>query len=408
MKTIKQIITEELNNFETRKNYNKFPLSALVIQARKFKDFEDFDTFFSINIYHGYYWHWTNNPDFRISNTTAPRDMSSMGSGGGGVNKGAIMLTSDMNYWDAHYNQHEKGKITRPYAVLFDASDVDPRYLKQISRGFGNEIYLFPAQALKLKQLGVYNRNTAKAIERRMHAVIPHSKAELLELWQSARKNPDNDNPISSNNNNLVREELQNISLSPDVLATSGLNTKLVYLSIDRSYACAYANGQTSAAHAYRFPIKSGVLFYICLSEDTQHFGGDVWISGFKTDIITGLENYLQEPNETLDPTTQHFLDACQYELDNMTPEGINTVLNYLRADNLSIISPLDWSDLQEREQGYSEVCVKQITADEIIKVEVYQNGEIVKTIKGNNNGSSCEVPFYHGSPLAYWQNLLK
>jgi hypothetical protein len=71
------------------------------------------------------------------------------------------------------------------------------------------------------------------------------------------------------------------------------------------------------------------------------------------------------------------------------------------------MISPLAWSDLQVREQGYSEVCVKQITANEIIKIEIYQNGEIVKKIKGNYN-NNCEIPFYHGSPLAYWQHLLK
>jgi hypothetical protein len=205
----------------------------------------------------------------------------------------------------------------------------------------------------------------------------------------------------------IINEELQNITLNPNIARSSGLSTKLVYLSIDKSYAMAYANGQTNAAHAYRFPIKNGVLFYICLPEDAEHFGGDVWISGFKNDVIEGLESYLESPDEQLETTTEHFLDAAQYDIEAMSSDQIKSLLNLLRVDNLSMISPLSWSDLQEREQGYSEVCVKQITPNEIIKVEVYQNGELVKTIKGNNK-HNCEIPFYHGSPLTYWQNLLK
>jgi hypothetical protein len=205
----------------------------------------------------------------------------------------------------------------------------------------------------------------------------------------------------------IIKEELENINLEPNMARSSGLSTKLVYLSIEKSYAMAYANGQTSAAHVYRFPIKDGVLFYICLPEDAEHFGGDVWISGFKNDIIEGLENYMEEPDESLDSTTQHFLDAAQYDIETMSTDQIKRLTNLLREDNLSMISPLAWSDLQVREQGYSEVCVKQITANEIIKIEIYQNGEIVKKIKGNYN-NNCEIPFYHGSPLAYWQHLLK
>jgi hypothetical protein len=205
----------------------------------------------------------------------------------------------------------------------------------------------------------------------------------------------------------IINEELENLTLNSNIARSSGLSTKLVYLSVDRSYANAYANGQTSAAHVYRFPIKNGVLFYICLPEDAEHYGGDVWISGFKDDIISGLENYLLDPDETLETTTEHFLDAAQYDIESMGSDEIKRIIDNLKADNLSMISPLAWSDLQEREQGYSEVCVKKITPKEIIKVEVYQNGEIIKIIKGNYN-YECEIPFYHGSPLAYWQHLLK
>lgn len=205
----------------------------------------------------------------------------------------------------------------------------------------------------------------------------------------------------------IIKEELKNLTLNPNISRSSGLSTKLVYLSIDKSYANAYANGETSAAHVYKFPINNGVLFYICLPEDTEHYGGDVWTSGFKNDIIEGLTSYLLDPDEHLESTTEHFLDAAQYDIESMGSDEIKHLINNLKANNLSMISPLNWSELQEREQGYSEVCVKQITPEEIIKVEVYQNGRIVKTIKGNYS-HECEIPFYHGSPLTYWQHLLK
>lgn len=51
--------------------------------------------------------------------------------------------------------------------------------------GFGNEIYLYPEQAKQLKQINIYKRDTAKAIERRMHAMIPHTEEELYKLWKS-------------------------------------------------------------------------------------------------------------------------------------------------------------------------------------------------------------------------------
>jgi hypothetical protein len=118
--------------------------------------------------------------------------MSSMSAGNSGINKGAVMLTSDLDYWDAHYNidpNTDKRNVKRPYAVLFDAADIDPKYLKQVSRGFGNEIYLFPDKAKQLKQIGVYDIKYAKAIERKFYAMIPQSEKELYKLWVFANNN---------------------------------------------------------------------------------------------------------------------------------------------------------------------------------------------------------------------------
>ena len=177
-------LMENMNNA----NYSKFPLNALIKQAKKFADFKEFSSFYSIDIYHGYYWHLTDNPEFKISNTTGPRDMSSMSRGGVSEN-GAIMLTSDLAYWDEHYNtssSSSKRDIKRNYVVLFDASSINPKFLKQVGRGFGNEIYLDKNTASKLKHIGVYNLKYAKQLERKFDNTIPNTEEELKELWSHA------------------------------------------------------------------------------------------------------------------------------------------------------------------------------------------------------------------------------
>lgn len=161
---------------------NKFPISALIKQAKKFKTFKEFEYFYIRDIYHGYYWHLTKNPDFKISSEIGPRDMSSLSSGGQGE-PGALMMTSHFEYWNDYYNGEQ---ITRPYAVLLDASDIDPPHLKQVSRGFGNEVYLHASDAKKLKIIGVYNIKYAKQLERKFENIVPQSEKELYNLWKTA------------------------------------------------------------------------------------------------------------------------------------------------------------------------------------------------------------------------------
>ncbi len=169
-------------------NYNKFPLSALVKQSRNFGNFKEFSSFYSLDIYHGYYWHLTDNPDFVISSEGGPRDMSSMSKGTVSEN-GAIMLTSDLAYWDEYYNTDyntQKKNVKRNYVALFDASDIAPIHLKQVDRGFGNEVYLSAPIAKNLKQIGVYNLKYAKALDRKFHNMIPQSEKALLDIWNYA------------------------------------------------------------------------------------------------------------------------------------------------------------------------------------------------------------------------------
>lgn len=63
-------------------NYNRFPLNVLVKHARHFQTFKDFEKFYTLDIGHGYYWHITEDPDFKPSSEISPRDMSSLSSDG--------------------------------------------------------------------------------------------------------------------------------------------------------------------------------------------------------------------------------------------------------------------------------------------------------------------------------------
>jgi len=169
-------------------NYNKFPLNTLVKGALKFDNFDDFAYFYNIEIYHGYYWHLSDNSNFKYSEDISSRDMSSFTTQKL-KNDGSFMMTSHLEYWDDYYNinpQTEKRDIKRKFFVLLDASDIDPINLQQVSRGFGNEVSLYKKDAIKLKILGVYKRNYAKQLDRKFHNILPQSKEKLQVLWEYA------------------------------------------------------------------------------------------------------------------------------------------------------------------------------------------------------------------------------
>jgi hypothetical protein len=171
------------------KNYNKFPLNSLVKFAKQFDDYKDFSRWYSIESNHGYYWHITDNKDFKISDKISPRDMSSLSFGTNNKNYGDLMVTGDLIYWDNFYNINpntSKKDIKRNYVALFDASELNPNSLRQVSRGFGNEIYLDKSKANKLRLIGVYSREYARKLDNQFNKMIPQSENELLDLWNYA------------------------------------------------------------------------------------------------------------------------------------------------------------------------------------------------------------------------------
>jgi len=107
--------------------------------------------------------------------------MSAMSAGEGG-SKG-LMITSDIENWFDNY------KSTRGYAALLDTSDVEPKYLKQVSRGFGNEIFIPEHQVNNIKVVRVFPLSNVKRKDRELEKQIPHSEKELKSLYDFAHGN---------------------------------------------------------------------------------------------------------------------------------------------------------------------------------------------------------------------------
>lgn len=186
-RNISHILNKHLNE-NTNAQYSQFPLNSLLIFARKFKSFNNFSTWYSVHLNHGYYWHLTHDKNFNYSELISPRDMSSMADEYD-INHGALMITGDLDNWHYHYNvdpETEEEDIKRNYAVLFDASALNPAVLKQVTRGFGNEIFLPKNEAKKLKIINIYEIKEALKIDQQLSNIIPQSREELYDLWNYA------------------------------------------------------------------------------------------------------------------------------------------------------------------------------------------------------------------------------
>lgn len=206
----------------------------------------------------------------------------------------------------------------------------------------------------------------------------------------------------------IIRDELrkylnEQFKLNPQSSLIQ--NDPLIYLTMSKSYAMAYANGVKNAAHAYNAPIENGLLFYVCADEITEHYGGDNWLSGFKDDIISDLENYIETYDYSdFNKETKDFIYIYGVEdLDDLTIDNVDYILSYIREDDLSIVPPVNWSLMQGEYLGYSEICLKKMPDDIIIKVELYENKVLVETINGKAD-HECANVFYHGSPLKNWK----
>jgi len=167
---------EVSSDFSTRfKNGIPPSLNGLAAEARKCSTFEDFERDYVSEIKHGMYWHITEDPNFQIDPQKGPRDMSSLAVGNS-MSKGALMITSHLEYWEGYGN--------RKYAALIDMSDVPKGLYKQVHRGFGNEFFI--SDASKAKVIAVMPLNEALALSEKNHELVPQNAEELYEFYLKA------------------------------------------------------------------------------------------------------------------------------------------------------------------------------------------------------------------------------
>jgi hypothetical protein len=158
-------------------------LKGLAGEALKYNTFDEFEKAFLIEIKHGTYWHWTDDPNFTIDPNKGPRDMSSLASGK--ANIGKLMITSDIDAW-SDYGPEEKG---RQFAALIDMTDVPKEKYYQVNRGFGNEFFV--SDPSKAKVVKVYSRKDAFRIDRIHRKAIPQSQEELKQFYNTIHNKGD-------------------------------------------------------------------------------------------------------------------------------------------------------------------------------------------------------------------------
>ncbi len=148
-------------------------LQQLAAEARKAGSYEQFKNDYLIQLKHGLYWHWTDDPNFQIDPAKGPRDMSTVSTGQRTV--GALMVTSDLDRW--------RDYGSRPYAALIDLSAMPREQYRQVARGFGNEFFL--ADPSTAKVVKVFPRKAALDYSRSQRRYLPQSEDQLRAFYQN-------------------------------------------------------------------------------------------------------------------------------------------------------------------------------------------------------------------------------
>lgn len=187
-----------------------------------------------------------------------------------------------------------------------------------------------------------------------------------------------------------------------------------IYVTPDISYANAYASGMNkSSAHMGVRDLKNGVIFVVWLSDEWEpHWGGDVWKSGFESDVINDLKEY-KKSNRVSRLLEDMFERAgIDWEDGEISSKRLNGMIKNPVENLLQLISPWEWCNIQDYYQGYSEIALKGVEWNRIIEIRVYKGGELDKRIRGGYRGKvdweeDVQNIFYHGSPLGLWEGKL-
>ena len=170
--------TSQLSNSDLfLQRFHPISLRGLASEALKSGTFEDFLNSFTVEIKHGTYWHVTDDPNFKIDLEKGPHDYSSM-LNPGSMNKGALMVTTDLRRWVSEFSN-------RGYAAEIDMSAVPSGGYHQVSRGFGNEFYI--SDVSKVRVLGVYPISQALRRDRSRSSVLPKSQDALKDFYDKVQ-----------------------------------------------------------------------------------------------------------------------------------------------------------------------------------------------------------------------------
>lgn len=164
----------KLTTILTEVKYDAFPFNVLVSHAKRFDSFEEFVEFYTKNAATGVYWHFTRDPKFKPTNKIAPNDLGpdfnlpslqKLGYSNG------LMVTTNFDTWIDSIDDTQ-----RQYVALLDLSKYDPRKIKQLDRGFGNEYFL--KHTSNVRVVGVYPLKDAAKLNRELKRVLPNPKKD--------------------------------------------------------------------------------------------------------------------------------------------------------------------------------------------------------------------------------------
>lgn len=233
--TTPQKLNAELRSLNSRLNklmnippkFKKY--EGLIKEAKQYKTFDEFKKAFNVEIKHGQYYHFTDDPNFTIDKLKGPRDMSSL-AGEPKPAVGNLMITSDFDNWNNYYNAEN---ISRPYVAIIDMSDAPRESFSQVNRGFGNEFFINSNGTSKAKVVSVLPVKEAKKLDVKYKKDLPKNENELRSIWDAVNKNfnrtevKDLQNLIAKNKRD---RDLLNPKLMSNTFVKSGVKLSAVEL----------------------------------------------------------------------------------------------------------------------------------------------------------------------------------
>lgn len=177
-------------------------LPGLAAEARKSPSFQDFENDFIVQGKQGVYYHVTGQKNFTIDPEKGPTDASTLSEGA--TEKGALMVTSDLENWLTQMPG-------RHYVAKIDMSAVPADAYKQVNRGFGNEFFVTDPSLAKVET--VMTRGQARIDSEAQAALLAKriEGPEDLQAFYTAANAPESLPAV-------VAEDLAKGAVAPEIV----------------------------------------------------------------------------------------------------------------------------------------------------------------------------------------------